>query len=70
MQVFRDASSRWISYTSNVETNVSPDLTRSFLRFSVYLLSSSGVPFENGIALTRKNSGEGDWDAFAESWIP
>jgi len=29
-----------------------------------------GVPFENGIALTRKNSGEGDWDAYAESWIP
>jgi hypothetical protein len=30
----------------------------------------AGVPFENGIALTRKNVGEGDWDAFAESWIP
>lgn len=29
-----------------------------------------GVPFENGIALTRKNVGDGDWDAFAESWIP
>jgi hypothetical protein len=29
-----------------------------------------GVPFENGIALTRKNSGDGDWDEFAESWIP
>eukprot|EP00525_Craspedostauros_australis_P011487 CAMPEP_0198109680 /NCGR_PEP_ID=MMETSP1442-20131203/1742_1 /TAXON_ID= /ORGANISM="Craspedostauros australis, Strain CCMP3328" /LENGTH=208 /DNA_ID=CAMNT_0043765451 /DNA_START=100 /DNA_END=726 /DNA_ORIENTATION=+ len=29
-----------------------------------------GVPFENGIALTRKNSGEGEWDKFAESWIP
>lgn len=29
-----------------------------------------GVPFENGIALTRKNVGEGDWDEFAESWIP
>lgn len=29
-----------------------------------------GVPFENGIALTRKNAGDGDWDAFAESWIP
>lgn len=29
-----------------------------------------GVPFENGIALTRKNSGDNDWDAFAESWIP
>eukprot|EP01083_Nonionella_stella_P136379 415005_1 len=29
-----------------------------------------GVPFENGVALTRKNSGEGEWDAYAESWIP
>jgi hypothetical protein len=29
-----------------------------------------GVPFENGIALTRKASGETEWDAFAESWIP
>jgi hypothetical protein len=34
------------------------------------VLSKTGVPFENGIALTRKNVGEGDWDAFAESWIP
>jgi hypothetical protein len=29
-----------------------------------------GVPFENGIALTRKNTGEGEWDGFAESWVP
>uniref|UniRef100_A0A6U0S666 HopJ type III effector protein n=1 Tax=Eucampia antarctica TaxID=49252 RepID=A0A6U0S666_9STRA len=29
-----------------------------------------GVPFENGIALTKKNVGENEWDAFAESWIP
>jgi hypothetical protein len=29
-----------------------------------------GVPFENGVALTRKNAGDGDWDGFAESWIP
>jgi hypothetical protein len=29
-----------------------------------------GVPFENGIALTRKNTGDGEWDAFAESWMP
>jgi len=29
-----------------------------------------GVPFENGIALTRKNAGDGEWDEFAESWIP
>lgn len=30
----------------------------------------AGVPFENGIALTRKRSGETEWDEFAESWIP
>ena len=30
----------------------------------------TGVPFENGIALTSKNVGDGDWDGFAESWIP
>lgn len=29
-----------------------------------------GVPFENGIALTKKAAGETEWDAFAESWIP
>jgi hypothetical protein len=29
-----------------------------------------GVPFENGIALTKKAVGENDWDAFAESWVP
>ena len=29
-----------------------------------------GVPFENGIALTKKNVGDSDWDWDAESWIP
>jgi HopJ type III effector protein len=29
-----------------------------------------GVPFENGIALTKKCVGENEWDEFAESWIP
>mmetsp|Transcript_14527 Transcript_14527/g.35245 ORF Transcript_14527/g.35245 Transcript_14527/m.35245 type:complete len:217 (-) Transcript_14527:2641-3291(-) len=29
-----------------------------------------GVPFENGIALTKKNVGENEWDWDAESWIP
>lgn len=29
-----------------------------------------GVPFENGIALTKKNIGGNDWDAYSESWIP
>lgn len=38
---------------------------RNFMKFGW-----EGVPFENGIALTRKNVGDGEWDAFAESWIP
>merc|ERR1712003_214908 len=29
-----------------------------------------GVPFENGIALTKKNVGDNDWDWDSESWIP
>jgi hypothetical protein len=29
-----------------------------------------GVPFENGVGLTPKNIGEGEWDTFAESWVP
>jgi len=29
-----------------------------------------GVPFENGIALTKKVTGDNEWDTFAESWIP
>ena len=28
------------------------------------------LSFENGIALTRTNVGEGDWDLNAASWIP
>jgi HopJ type III effector protein len=38
---------------------------RNFMKFGW-----KGVPFENGIALTRKNVGDGEWDTFAESWIP
>lgn len=30
----------------------------------------NSVPFENGIALTKKNIGGNDWDAYSESWIP
>jgi len=29
-----------------------------------------GVPFENGISLTKKNVGDNEWDEFSESWIP
>jgi len=30
----------------------------------------NGVKFDFGIALTRKNTGENEWDLDAESWIP
>jgi len=29
-----------------------------------------GVPFENGIALTKKAVGDSEWDWDAESWMP
>jgi hypothetical protein len=29
-----------------------------------------GVPFENGVALTKKNVGDSEWDWHSESWIP
>lgn len=29
-----------------------------------------GVSFDNGIALTKKNVGDSEWDWDAESWIP
>mmetsp|Transcript_20097 Transcript_20097/g.40238 ORF Transcript_20097/g.40238 Transcript_20097/m.40238 type:complete len:208 (+) Transcript_20097:51-674(+) len=29
-----------------------------------------GVDFSNGISLTKKNTGDNDWDWDAESWIP
>jgi len=30
----------------------------------------NGVEFDSGIALTRKNTGDNEWDMDAESWIP
>lgn len=29
-----------------------------------------GIPFENGVALTKKKLGDDNWDWDAESWIP
>lgn len=46
--------------TNNDHANI-----RNFMKYGW-----PGVPFENGIALTRKNVGENEWDTFAESWIP
>ena len=53
-----------------LETLQDPDGTshaniRNFMKYGW-----EKVPFENGIALTRKNTGENEWDRDAESWIP
>lgn len=58
----------WGQYYRDVKA--SPDGTdhqniRNFMKYGW-----EGVPFENGIALTKKNVGENEWDRDAESWIP
>mmetsp|Transcript_3682 Transcript_3682/g.7719 ORF Transcript_3682/g.7719 Transcript_3682/m.7719 type:complete len:213 (+) Transcript_3682:44-682(+) len=58
----------WGEYYRDVKAN--PDGTdhqniRNFMK-----TGWEGVPFENGISLTKKAIGENEWDAFAESWIP
>lgn len=40
------------------------------LTMRLLLWRGIGLPFENGIALTRKNVGDNEWDWDAESWIP
>lgn len=58
----------WGQYYREVVADPDGDSHQNIRNFMKY--GWEGVPFENGIALTRKNSGDGDWDAFAESWIP
>ncbi len=58
----------WGQYYRDVKANPDGDDHQNIRNFMKY--GWEGVPFENGISLTRKNSGEGEWDAFAESWIP
>ena len=58
----------WGQYYREVLEDPEGDSHQNIRNFMKY--GWEGVPFENGIALTRKNSGDGDWDAFAESWIP
>jgi hypothetical protein len=58
----------WGQYYRDVLAN--PDGTdhaniRNFMKYGW-----DGVPFENGIALTKKAVGESEWDWDAESWIP
>lgn len=58
----------WGQYYREVLADPDGDSHQNIRNFQRY--GWNGVPFENGIALTRKNTGEGEWDEFAESWIP
>jgi len=63
-----DTLKLWGQYYREVVADPEGDSHQNIRNFMKY--GWEGVPFENGIALTRKNTGEGEWDAFAESWIP
>ena len=58
----------WGQYYREVLTDPDGDSHQNIRNFMK--TGWEGVPFENGIALTRKNYGEGEWDAYTESWIP
>lgn len=58
----------WGQYYREVLADPDGDSHQNIRNFMKY--GWDGVPFENGIALTRKNTGEGEWDEYAESWIP
>ena len=58
----------WGQYYRDVKANPDGDDHQNIRNFMKH--GWEGVPFENGIALTRKNVGENEWDAFSESWIP
>jgi len=58
----------WGQYYREVLDDPEGDSHQNIRNFMKY--GWEGVPFENGIALTRKNVGENEWDRDAESWIP
>jgi len=58
----------WGQYYREVLADPKGDSHQNIRNFMKY--GWEGVPFENGISLTRKNTGEGEWDEYAESWIP
>ncbi|GAX16173.1 hypothetical protein FisN_3Hh346 [Fistulifera solaris] len=58
----------WGQYYREVLADPKGDSHQNIRNFMKY--GWEGVPFENGIALTRKQVGEGEWDWDAESWIP
>lgn len=58
----------WGEYYREVVANPDADTHANIRNFMKY--GWEGVPFENGIALTRKNVGANEWDPYSESWIP
>ena len=58
----------WGQYYREVKADPDGDSHANIRNFMKY--GWDGVPFENGIALTKKNVGDGEWDWDAESWIP
>lgn len=58
----------WGQYYREVLKNPDGNDHQNIRNFMKY--GWEGVPFENGIALTRKAVGDTEWDEFAESWIP
>lgn len=58
----------WGEYYREVLADPDGDSHPNIRNFMKY--GWEGVPFENGIALTQKNTGDGEWNEFAESWIP
>lgn len=58
----------WGEYYREVLADPDGESRRSIRNFMKY--GWDGVPFENGIALTRKAAGDTEWDPYAESWIP
>mmetsp|Transcript_34913 Transcript_34913/g.53538 ORF Transcript_34913/g.53538 Transcript_34913/m.53538 type:complete len:212 (-) Transcript_34913:93-728(-) len=58
----------WGEYYQEVLKDPEGDSHQNIRNFMKY--GWDGVKFDNGISLTRKNTGDGEWDAFVESWIP
>ena len=58
----------WGQYYRDVKANPDGNDHQNIRNFMKY--GWDGVDFYNGIALTKKASGDADWDWDAESWIP
>ena len=58
----------WGQYYREVLADPDGDSHQNIRNFMKY--GWDGVPFENGIALTKKVTGDMEWDLDSESWIP